>query len=94
MDRGYSRQVQYAATQVLIWEVISKLRYDSGIQYASSYGLFSAVYATLGANFQACYDGILSDISISNGKAPSFASTSSSSPSSVKLTLQQQHEQV
>ena len=35
VDRGYSRQVQYAATQVLIWEVVAKLRYSNGIQYAS-----------------------------------------------------------
>jgi uncharacterized surface anchored protein len=86
IDRGYSKQVQYAATQTLIWEVVSKVRYSS-IQSCTNSGLYSKIYAVLGSDYQKCYDGILASISISNGKVPSFASSSSSSPATVQLTL-------
>ena len=87
VDYGYSQQVQYAATQTLIWEVVSKCRYSSGIQYSSDYGLFSKVYAVLGADYQACYDGILNAISVSDGTVPSFAGSSSSGAKTIELTL-------
>jgi hypothetical protein len=86
IDRGYSKQVQYAATQTLIWEVVSKVRYSS-IQSCTNSGLYNKIYAVLGANYQACYNAILNSISVSNGKVPSFASSSSSSPATVTLTL-------
>ncbi len=88
IDRGYSVQAQYAATQTLIWEVVSKCRYNDGIMYSSDYGLYSKIYAVLGSPYQACYDGILSSISsgISDGTIPSFASSSSSDPKAVTLT--------
>ena len=88
VDRGYSVQAQYAATQTLIWEVVSKCRYNDGIMYSSDYGLFSKIYAVLGSPYQACYDGILSSIAsgISDGTIPSFASSSSSNPKAVTLT--------
>ena len=57
VDYGYSRQVQYAATQVLIWEVVSHSRYNTDIKSCSDYGLYRNVYAVLGADFQSCYDG-------------------------------------
>ena len=87
VDRGYSQQIQFAATQTLIWEVVFHQRYASGIQYSSDYGLFSKVYATLGADYQACYDGILNSISTSDGTVPSFAGSSSYAPATVNLTL-------
>jgi uncharacterized surface anchored protein len=87
VDRGYSKQVQYAATQTLIWEVVSKVRYSNGITSCSDSGLYNKIFAALGANYQACYNAILNSISISNGKVPSFASSSSSSPATVQLTL-------
>ena len=59
MDYGYSRQVQYAATQVLIWEVVSHSRYNADIKSCTDYGLYRNVYAVLGADFQSCYDSIL-----------------------------------
>ena len=87
VDYGYSQQAQYAATQTLIWEVVSKCRYSSGIQYSSDYGLFSKIYAVLGADYQACYDGILNAISVSDGTVPSFAGSSSSGAKTIELTL-------
>ena len=87
VDYGYSRQVQYAATQVLIWEVVSHSRYNADIKSCTDYGLYSKVYAVLGADFQSCYDGILNAISVSDGTVPSFAGTSQSSAKSITLTL-------
>lgn len=84
IDRGYSKQTQFAATQTLIWEVCFGWR-SGGIQHNSNCALFSAIFSKLGANYQACYNSILSSISISNGKVPSFAG--SSSPATVNLTL-------
>ena len=87
VDYGYSRQVQYAATQVLIWEVVSHSRYNTDIKSCSDYGLYSNVYAVLGADFQSCYDGILNAISVSDGTVPSFAGASKSNAKSITLTL-------
>ena len=87
VDYGYSRQVQYAATQVLIWEVVSHSRVNADIKSCTDYGLYSKVYAVLGADFQSCYDGILNAISVSDGTVPSFASTSQNSVTPVTLTL-------
>ncbi len=87
VDYGYSRQVQYAATQVLIWEVVSHSRYNADIKSCTDYGLYRNVYAVLGADFQSCYDGILNAISVSDGMVPSFAGTSQSSAKSITLTL-------
>ena len=87
VDYGYSRQVQYSATQVLIWEVVSHSRYNADIKSCTDYGLYSNVYAVLGADFQSCYDGILNAISVSGGTVPSFAGTSQSNAKSITLTL-------
>ena len=89
IDRGYSVQAQYAATQTLIWEVVSKCRYNDGIMYSSDYGLFSKIYAVLGAPYQACYDGILASIAsgISDGTVPGFAGSSYGGATTVNLTL-------
>ena len=87
VDYGYSRQVQYAATQVLIWEVVSHSRYNADIKSCTDYGLYRNVYAVLSADFQSCYDGILNAISVSDGTVPSFAGTSQSSAKSITLTL-------
>ena len=87
VDYGYSRQVQYAATQVLIWEVVSHSRYNADIKSCTDYGLYRNVYAVLGADFQSCYDGILNAISVSDGTVPSFAGTSQGSAKSITLTL-------
>ena len=87
VDYGYSRQVQYAATQVLIWEVVSHSRYNANIKSCTDYGLYSNVYAVLGADFQSCYDGILNAISVSGGTVPSFAGSSQSGAKSITLTL-------
>ena len=87
MDYGYSRQVQYAATQVLIWEVVSHSRVDADIKSCTDYGLYSKVYAVLGADFQSCYDGILNAISVSDGTVPSFAGASQNSVTPIILTL-------
>ncbi len=89
VDRGYSVQAQYAATQTLIWEVVSKCRYNDGIMYSSDYGLFSKIYTVLGAPYQACYDGILSSIAsgISDGTVPGFAGSSYGGATTVNLTL-------
>ena len=54
VDYGYSRQVQYSATQVLIWEVVSHSRYNADIKSCTDYGLYRNVYAVLGADFQSC----------------------------------------
>ncbi len=86
-DYGYSRQVQYAATQVLIWEVVSHSRYNTDIKSCSDYGLYRNVYAVLGADFQNCDDGILNAISVSDGTVPSFAGDSQSGAKSITLTL-------
>ena len=87
VDYGYSRQVQYAATQVLIWEVVSHSRVDADIKSCTDYGLYSKVYAVLGTDFQSCYDGILNTISVSDGTVPSFAGTSQNSVTPITLTL-------
>ena len=87
VDYGYSRQVQYAATQVLIWEVVSHSRYNADIKSCTDYGLYRNVYAVLGADFQSCYDGILNAISVSDGTVPSFAGSSQSGAKSITLTL-------
>ena len=87
VDYGYSRQVQYAATQVLIWEVVSHSRVNADIKSCTDYGLYSKVYAVLGADFQSCYDGILNAISVSNGTVPSFAGASQSNAKSITLTF-------
>ena len=87
MDYGYSRQVQYAATQVLIWEVVSHSRYNADIKTCTDYGLYRNVYAVLGADFQSCYDSILNAISVSDGTVPSFAGLSQSGAKSITLTL-------
>ena len=87
VDYGYSRQVQYAATQVLIWEVVSHSRYNADIKSCSDYGLYRNVYAVLGADFQNCYDGILNAISVSDGTVPSFSSSSQGNAKSITLTL-------
>ena len=84
VDRGYSQQVQFAATQSLIWEVVMRLRYD-GIQSCSSDTLYRKIYSVLGSDYRACYEEILGTISISNGEVPSFSSASSSSPATVTL---------
>ena len=84
VDYGYTKQQQYAATQVLIWEVCCKTRYTDGIQYCSDYGLFSKVYAVLGDGFQKTYDGILDTIDASTGTVPSFAGNSNAK--SITLT--------
>lgn len=87
VDYGYSRQVQYAATQVLIWEVVSHSRYNTDIKSCTDYGLYRNVYAVLGADFQSCYDGILNAISVSDGTVPSFAGSSQNGAKSITLTL-------
>ena len=87
VDYGYSRQVQYAATQVLIWEVVSHSRCNTDIKSCSDYGLYSNVYAVLGADFQSCYDGILNAISVSDGTVPSFAGSSQSNAKPITLTM-------
>lgn len=87
VDYGYSRQVQYAATQVLIWEVVSHSRVNADIKSCTDYGLYSKVYAVLGADFQSCYDGILNAISVSDGTVPSFAGASQSGATPITLTL-------
>ena len=87
VDYGYSRQVQYAATQVLIWEVVSHSRYNADIKSCTDYGLYRNVYAVLGADFQSCYDGILNAISVSDGTVPSFSGSSQSNAKSITLTL-------
>ena len=87
VDYGYSRQVQYAATQVLIWEVVSHSRYNADIKSCADYGLYRNVYAVLGADFQNCYDGILNAISVSDGTVPSFSGSSQSNAKSITLTL-------
>ena len=87
VDYGYSRQVQYAATQVLIWEVVSHSRYNADIKSCTDYGLYSNVYAVLGADFQNCYDSILNNISVSDGTVPSFAGASQNSVTPITLTL-------
>ena len=87
VDYGYSRQVQYAATQVLIWEVVSHSRVNADIKSCTDYGLYSKVYAVLGADFQSCYDGILNAISVSDGTVPSFAGASQSVVTPITLTL-------
>ena len=87
VDYGYSRQVQYAATQVLIWEVVSHSRVNADIKSCTDYGLYRNVYAVLGADFQSCYDGILNAISVSDGTVPSFSSSSQSNAKSITLTL-------
>ena len=87
VDYGYSRQVQYAATQVLIWEVVSHSRYNADIKSCTDYGLYSNVYAVLGADFQSCYDGILNAISVSDGTVPSFAGATQSNAKPITLTL-------
>ena len=79
--------MQYAATQVLIWEVVSHSRYNADIKSCSDYGLYRNVYAVLGADFQSCYDGILNAISVSDGTVPSFASSAQSSAKPITLTL-------
>ena len=91
VDYGYSRQVQYAATQVLIWEVVSHSRYNTDIKSCTDYGLYRNVYAVLGADFQSCYDGILNAISVSDGTVPSFAGTSQSSAKSITLWRKSKH---
>ena len=87
MDYGYSRQVQYAATQVLIWEVVSHSRVDADIKSCTDYGLYRNVYAVLGADFQGCYDGILNAISVSDSTVPGFARTSQSNAKPITLTM-------
>jgi len=87
VDYGYSRQVQYAATQILIWEVVSHSRVNADIKSCADYGLYSKVYAVLGADFQSCYDGILNAISMSDGTVPSFAGASQSVVTPITLTL-------
>ena len=87
VDYGYSRQVQYAATQVLIWEVVSHSRYNTDIKSCTDYGLYSKVYAVLGADFQSCYDGILNAISVSDGTVPSFAGATQSNAKPITLTM-------
>ena len=87
VDYGYSRQVQYAATQVLIWEVVSHSRVNADIKSCTDYGLYSKVYAALGADFQSCYDGILNAISVSDGTVPSFAGASQNSVTPITLKL-------
>lgn len=83
---GYSWKAEYAATQVLIWEVIMRQRY-ADIQNCSDYGLYYAVKKTLGDDLYYPYMAILDAIStgISNGSVPSFSG--SSSPSTVNLTF-------
>ena len=87
VDYGYSRQVQYSATQVLIWEVVSHSRYNADIKSCTDYGLYSNVYAVLGADFQSCYDGILNAISVLDGTVPSFAGATQSNAKPITLTL-------
>lgn len=82
---GYSKQAEYAATQVLIWELVMRHRY-ADIQNASDYGLYYAVKSTLGNDLYYPYMAILGAISsgISNGKVPSFSGKAS--PSNINLT--------
>ena len=87
MDYGYSRQVQYAATQVLIWEVVSHSRVNADIKSCTDCGLYRNVYTVLGADFQSCYDGILNAISVSDGTVPSFTGASQNSVTPITLTL-------
>ena len=83
---GYSWKAEYAATQVLIWEVIMRQRY-ADIQNCSDYGLYYAVKKALGDDLYYPYMAILEAIStgISNGSVPSFSG--SSSPGTVNLTF-------
>lgn len=83
---GYRWQAEYAATQVLIWEVVMRQRYGD-IQNASDYGLYYAVKKTLGDELYGPYMAILEAISsgISDGTVPSFSG--SSSPGNVNLTF-------
>lgn len=83
---GYSWKAEYAATQVLIWEVIMRQRYGD-IQNCSDYGLYYAVKKSLGDDLYYPYMAILDAIStgISNGSVPSFSG--SSIPGTVNLTF-------
>ena len=83
---GYSWKAEYAATQVLIWEVIMRQRY-ADIQNCSDYGLYYAVKKTLGDDLYGPYTAILEAISngISDGTVPSFSG--SSSPGNVNLNF-------
>ncbi len=87
-DYGYSAQAQYAATQVLIWEVVARQRY-ADINEASDYGLYYAVKSTLGNDLYSPYMAILGAISsgISDGTVPSFAGSSYGSAAAVNLSL-------
>lgn len=84
---GYSKQAEYAATQVLIWEVVMRHRY-ADIQNASDYGLYYAVKSTLGNDLYYPYMAILSAIAsgISNGKVPSFSGYVTQPAQTVTLT--------
>ena len=58
VDYGYSRQVQYAATQVLIWEVVSHSRYNADMPFTG--GPYYAVQGHL--NHDGAFGGVLIDL--------------------------------
>lgn len=86
VDNGCSKQVQYAATQTLIWEIASKQRYED-LYTCKNQGLYTKIKTVLGADYANTYQGILDSISIYDGTCPSFASEDSSGAPTVKLTL-------
>lgn len=86
VDYGYGEQAQYAATQVILWEIIMRHRYPD-LSTTSHAGLYNSVYSILGANFANAYNAILNGISIYDGKYPSFASDDGGNIPTVKLTL-------
>ena len=57
VDYGYSRQVQYAATQVLVWEVVSHSRYNADMPFTG--GPYYAVQGHL--NHDGAFGGVRID---------------------------------
>ena len=86
VDYGYGEQAQYAATQVILWEIIMRHRYPD-LSTTSHAGLYNSVYSILGTTFADAYKAILNGISIYDGKYPSFASDDASSIPTVTLKL-------
>lgn len=86
VDYGYGEQAQYAATQVILWEIIMRHRYPD-LNSTSHAGLYNSVKAILGTKFTDAYNAVLNGISVYDGKCPSFASDDASNIPTVKLTL-------
>lgn len=85
-DYGYGEQAQFAATQTILWEIVARLRYPT-LSTCSNYGLYNKIYAVLGSNYKDAYNAILNNISISDGKVPSFATGDLTSIPEVTLKL-------